>query len=72
MLAISVQAGGLVNVNEGAWVALVGAVTAMALLAFAPTTQVRKERYGEPAGLVELVVLLYQFTKQDGKENPLH
>ena len=45
-----------------ALVALVGAVTAMALLAFAPTTQVRKERYGEPAGLVELVVLLYQFT----------
>ena len=45
-----------------ALVALVGAVTAMALLAFAPTTQVRKERYGEPAGLVELVLLLYQFT----------
>ena len=45
-----------------ALVALVGAVAAMALLVFAPTTQVRKERYGEPAGLVELVVLLYQFT----------
>ena len=45
-----------------ALVALLGAVTAMALLAFAPTTQVRKERYGEPAGLVELAVLLYQFT----------
>ena len=45
-----------------ALVALVGAVTAMALLAFAPTTQVRKKRYGEPAGLVELVLLLYQFT----------
>ena len=45
-----------------ALVALVGAVSAMALLVFAPTTQVRKERYGEPAGLVELIVLLYQYT----------
>jgi len=45
-----------------ALVALVGALMAMALLAFAPTTQVRKERYGEPAGLAELAVLLYQFT----------
>ena len=45
-----------------ALVALIGAVLAMALLVFAPTTQVRKERYGEPAGLLELIVLLYQFT----------
>jgi len=45
-----------------ALVALVAAVLAMALLVFAPTTQVRRERYGEPAGLVELAVLLYQFT----------
>jgi hypothetical protein len=45
-----------------ALVALVGAVLAMALLVFAPTTLVRKERYGEPAGLLELIVLLYQFT----------
>ena len=45
-----------------ALVGLIGAVTAMALLVFAPTTQVRKERYGEPAGLVQLIVLLYQFT----------
>jgi len=45
-----------------ALVALVGAVLAMALLVFAPTTQVRSERYGKPAGLVELIVLLYQFT----------
>jgi len=43
-------------------VALIGAMMAMALLVFAPTTQVRKERYGEPAGLVELIVLLYQYT----------
>jgi hypothetical protein len=42
--------------------ALAGAVLAMALLVFAPTTLVRKERYGEPAGLLELIVLLYQFT----------
>ncbi len=45
-----------------ALVALVGAVAAMALLVFAPTTQVRAERYGEPAGVIELAVLLYQFT----------
>ena len=43
-------------------VALIGAGLAMALLVFAPTTQVRKERYGEPAGLIELILLLYQFT----------
>ncbi|MGB7874594.1 MAG: hypothetical protein WBL25_09445 [Anaerolineales bacterium] len=42
--------------------ALVGAGLAMALLVFAPTTQVRRERYGEPAGLFELIVLLFQFT----------
>jgi hypothetical protein len=42
--------------------ALAGAVLAMALLVFAPTTRIRRERYGEPAGLVELIVLLYQFT----------
>lgn len=45
-----------------ALLALTGALIAMALLAFAPTTQIRSERYGEPAGLVELAVLLYQFT----------
>jgi len=45
-----------------AFVALIGASLAMALLVFAPTTQIRKERYGEPAGLVELIVLLYQYT----------
>lgn len=42
--------------------ALVGALAAMALLVLAPTTQIRRERYGDPAGLKELVVLLYQFT----------
>ena len=42
--------------------ALMGALTAMAMLVLAPTTQVRKERYGEPARLVELLVLLYNFT----------
>jgi hypothetical protein len=45
-----------------ALVALAGTVLAMALLVFAPTTQIRRERYGEPAGLVELIILLYQFT----------
>jgi len=43
-------------------VALVGALIAMALLVYAPTTQIRKERYGEPASLVQLIILLYQFT----------
>lgn len=43
-------------------VALAGAIMAMALLVFAPTTQIRRGRYGEPAGLDELAVLLYQFT----------
>ena len=51
-----------VNTFFPALMALVGALTAMALLVFAPTTQVRKERYGEPAGLFELAVLLYRFT----------
>jgi hypothetical protein len=45
-----------------ALVALVGALAAMALLVFAPTTQVRAERYGEPAGMLELIRLVYQFT----------
>ena len=45
-----------------ALVALVGSVLALALLVFAPTAQVRKERYGEPAGIVETLVLLYQLT----------
>jgi len=43
-------------------VALVAAVLAMTLLVSAPTTLIRKERYGDPAGLIELIVLLYQFT----------
>lgn len=45
-----------------ALVALTGALIAVSLLIFAPTTQIRKERYGEPTGLSELVILLYQFT----------
>jgi hypothetical protein len=45
-----------------ALLALAGALLAMALLVFAPTTQIRSERYGEPAGMAELIVLLYQFT----------
>jgi len=45
-----------------ALVGLVGAIIAINLLIFAPTTQIRKDRYGEPAGLSELLVLLYQFT----------
>ena len=45
-----------------ALVGLAGALIAMSLLIFAPTTQVRKERYGEPTGWIELAVLLYRFT----------
>lgn len=47
-----------------ALVALTFAIAAMALLVFAPTTQLRAERYGEPASLSELVVLLFNFTRQ--------
>jgi hypothetical protein len=70
-LGLYVLVAGIAYRQKQAWalktfvpalVALVGALVAMALLVFAPTTQVRRERYGEPAGLVELIVLLYQFT----------
>ncbi len=47
-----------------ALVALIFALIAMALLAFAPTTQIRAERYGEPASLPELVILLFNFTRE--------
>ena len=43
--------------------ALIFALIAMALLIFAPTTQIRAERYGEPASLPELVTLLFNFTR---------
>ncbi|MCC6298422.1 MAG: hypothetical protein IT314_03935 [Anaerolineales bacterium] len=44
-------------------VALTFALIAMALLVFAPTTQIRAERYGEPAGLTELITLVFNFTR---------
>jgi hypothetical protein len=44
--------------------ALIFALIAMALLIFAPTTQIRAERYEEPASLPELVTLLFNFTRQ--------
>ncbi|MEB2333184.1 MAG: hypothetical protein OZ914_02590 [Anaerolineaceae bacterium] len=47
-----------------ALVALIFAIIAMALLVFAPTTQLRAERYGEPASLSELIVLLFNFTRE--------
>lgn len=43
-------------------VALVFALTAMAMLIFAPTTQIRKGRYGEPASLPQLIQLVFNFT----------
>lgn len=46
-----------------ALVALIFALAAMALLVFAPTTQIRAERYGEPASLPELVTLVFNFTR---------
>lgn len=46
-----------------ALVALTFAIIAMALLVFAPTTQLRAERYGEPASLSELIVLVFNFTR---------
>jgi len=47
-----------------ALVALIFALIAMALLVFSPTTQIRAERYGEPASLPELVTLLFNFTRE--------
>ena len=47
-----------------ALVAVIFAMAAMALLVFAPTTQIRAERYGEPASLPELVTLLFNFTRE--------
>lgn len=44
-------------------VALTFALIAMALLVFAPTTQIRAERYGEPASLPELAALVFNFTR---------
>ncbi len=46
-----------------ALVALIFAMIAMALLVFAPTTQLRAERYGEPANLLELITLVFNFTR---------
>jgi hypothetical protein len=43
-------------------VGLVFALVAMAMLVFAPTTQIRKGRYGEPASLPLLVKLLFNYT----------
>lgn len=45
------------------FVALIFALIAMALLVFAPTTQIRAERYGEPANLPELMTLVFNFTR---------
>ncbi len=42
--------------------ALFFALVAMGMLIFAPTTQIRKGRYGEPASLSLLVRLLFNFT----------
>ncbi|MBV6402719.1 MAG: hypothetical protein CNIPEHKO_03032 [Anaerolineales bacterium] len=47
-----------------ALVALILALIAMALLVFAPTTQLRAERYGEPASLLELITLVFNFTRE--------
>lgn len=47
-----------------AFVALLFALIAMALLVFAPTTQLRAERYGEPASLLELITLVFNFTRE--------
>lgn len=47
-----------------ALVALIFALIAMALLVLAPTTQLRAERYGEPASLLELITLVFNFTRE--------
>jgi hypothetical protein len=43
-------------------VGLTFALVAMAMLVFAPTTQIRKGRYGEPASLPLLAKLLFNYT----------
>lgn len=43
-------------------VALIFALVAMAMLIFAPTTQIRKGRYGDPASLPQLTQLVFNFT----------
>ncbi len=43
-------------------VALIFALIAMAMLIFAPTTQIRKGRYGPPASLPQLIQLVFNFT----------
>jgi hypothetical protein len=43
-------------------VALFFGLVAMAMLVFAPTTQIRKERYGEPASIPQLITLLFNYT----------
>jgi hypothetical protein len=43
-------------------VALVFALIAMAMLIFAPTTQIRKGRYGDPATLPQLIKLVFNYT----------
>lgn len=42
--------------------ALAFALVAMAMLVFAPTTQIRKGRYGDPASLPQLAQLLFNYT----------
>lgn len=43
-------------------IALIFALVAMAMLIFAPTTQIRKGRYGPPARLPQLIQLVFNFT----------
>ena len=47
---------------SAAIVALVFALVAMAMLIFAPTTQIRKGRYGAPASLPQLIQLVFNYT----------
>jgi len=47
------------------WIAVVSmffAIVAMCLLIFAPTTQVRRQRYGAPAAFAELPRLIFNYT----------
>ena len=45
-----------------ACVSLVGAVLAMGLLVFSPTTQIRSQRYGSPTPLADLPRLIFNYT----------
>ncbi len=58
LLAISVQAGGLVNVNEGAWVALVGALLVLAGGALAEDVDINVRTWPRLKSSYEILIIV--------------